>query len=165
VKGKKSILILASGLDTFSRTDFDEIRDQVRQLDVSIYAVGVAEQLFMAEEMRGGVSSIGSLTYHQAQGRLRSFAELTGGRAWFPRFEGEIPGIMGDIAARLRSQYSLAYVPSNKIMDGKYRKIKVELLAADGSPLTSIVDRNGKKRKVVVYARQGYLAAKSDLND
>ena len=165
VKGKKSILILASGLDTFSRTNFDEIQDQVRQSDVTIYAVGVAEQLFMAEEMRGGAGSIGRLTYYQAQGRLRTFAELTGGRAWFPRFEGEIPGIMGDIAARLRSQYSLAYVPANKSMDGKYRKIKVELLAADGKPLTTVVDQNGKKRKVVVYARQGYLAGRSDLND
>ena len=165
VKSRKSILILASGLDTFSRTNLDEVLDQLRQSDVTVYVVGVAEQFFLAEEMRGGVSSVGRLTYYQAQSRLRSFAELTGGRAWFPKFEGEIPGIMGDIAARIRSQYSLAYTPTNKSMDGKYRKIKVELLAVDGSPLTTVVDRNGKKRKVVVYARQGYLAPKSDLSD
>ena len=54
VKGKKSILILASGLDTFSRTNLDDVLDQLRQSDVTVYVVGVAEQLFMAEEMRGG---------------------------------------------------------------------------------------------------------------
>jgi hypothetical protein len=49
-------------------------------------------------------------------------------------------------------------------MDGKYRKIKVELVAPNGGPLT-VVDQKGKKRKFVVYARQGYQAPKDSVSD
>jgi len=74
------------------------------------------------------------LTYLQAQNQLKTFAAMTGGRSWLPRFDGEIPSIMQDVAASLRNQYSMAYSPSNSTLDGKYRKIKVELVAPDGGP-------------------------------
>ena len=86
---------------------------------------------------------------------------MTGGRAWFPRFDGEIPSIMQDVAASLRNQYSLAYSPSNTALDGKYRKIRVELVAPDGGPLT-VNNQKGKKVKFLVYARQGYTAPKTN---
>ena len=99
----------------------------------------------------------------QAQNQLKTFAEMTGGRYWLPRFDGEIPGIMADVADSLRNQYSLGYTPTNQNIDGKYRKIKVELVTADGAPLTAIPNAKGKKVKVQVYARQGYTAPKSSI--
>ena len=161
VKGKKSIVILASGLNTFSQVTLDDALNQARASNVSIYSVGTAETYFMQQEMQGGSRP---MTYYEAQRNLRTFTEATGGKSWFPRFEGEIPGIMADIAARLRSQYSLTFAPGSQSLDGKFHKIKVELLAADGSPLTTI-EQNGKKRKVRIYARQGYMATESDFRD
>jgi hypothetical protein len=70
---------------------------------------------------------------------------------------------MGDVAASLRNQYSLAYTPSNQSTDGKYRKIKVELVDNNGKPLTLTNDK-GKKIKYQLYARQGYVAPKSNVN-
>ena len=67
---------------------------------------------------------------------------------------------MQDVAASLRNQYSMAYSPSNNTLDGKYRKIKVELVAPDGGPLT-VNNQKGKKVKFQVYARQGYTAPSS----
>ncbi len=46
----------------------------------------------------------GGLTYLQAQNQLKTFAEMTGGRVWFPRFDGEIPGIMADVAGSLQKR-------------------------------------------------------------
>ena len=100
---------------------------------------------------------LGGVDYAQAQNQLRTIAALTGGRAWFPRFDGDIPSVMNDVAKSLRNQYTLAYSPSNRTMDGKYRKIKVELVAPDGGPLT-VLNQKGKKVKFQVYARQGYTA-------
>jgi len=51
---------------------------------------------------------------------------------------------MQDVAASLRNQYSMTYSPSNSTLDGKYRKIKVELVAPDGGPLT-VLDQKGKR--------------------
>ena len=151
VKGKKAILVLASGMDTFSKLTLDKTLARLKETDVTIYCVGVAEELFVRSVSGGG------LTYLQAQNQLRTFAEMTGGRSWFPRFDGEIPGIMADVAGSLRNEYSLGYISTNQNHDGKYRKIKVELVTADGGPYV-VIDPKGKKRKFQVYARQGYVA-------
>jgi VWFA-related protein len=157
VKGKKAVLVLASGIDTFSRLTLDKALAKLKQTDTTIYCVGVGEQLFVRSVSGGG------LTYLQAQNQLRTFSEMSGGRAWFPRFDGEIPSIMADVAGSLRSQYSLGYTPSNQKLDGKYRKIKVDLIAPDGGPLT-VTDQKGKKHKFQVYARQGYTAPSSNVS-
>ena len=157
VKGKKAVLVLASGIDTFSRLTLDKTLAKLKQTDVAVYCVGVAEQMFVRTINNGG------LTYLQAQNQLKTFAEMTGGRTWFPRFDGEIPGIMADVAGSLRNEYSLGYISSNSNHDGKYHKIKVELVADDGGALT-ITDQKGKKRKFQVYARQGYTAPTSTVN-
>ena len=60
----------------------------------------------------------------------------------------------------LRSQYSLAFTPTTP-NDGKYHKIKVELIAPNGQPLT-IVDQRKKKVKYHIYAREGYTAPKPE---
>ena len=151
VKGKKAVLVLASGFDTFSKLTLDKTMAKLKETDVTVDCVGVAEQMFVQTISNGGIE------YLQAQNQLRTFAEMTGGRVWFPRFDGEIPGIMADVAGSLRNEYSLGYISSNQNHDGKYHKIKVELVTADGGPYV-VLDQKGKKRKFQVYARQGYVA-------
>src|SRR3989449_210377 len=111
VKGKKSILVLASGIDTFSKHTLDQTMKQLRQSDVTIFCVGVAKPLMNRIEARGGGGT--SMTVLQAENQLKTFAQLTGGYSWFPQFDGEIPGVLHDATAYLRNQYSLSYSPSN----------------------------------------------------
>ena len=160
VKGKKSVLVLASGIDTFSRMNLDQVMKRIRETDATIFTVGVGQQLFMMADARGGLPDGAQLSFLQAENQMKTFAAMTGGRSWMPRFDGEIPSVMQDVAKSLRSQYSMVYSPSNTAADGKYRKIKVELVAPDGGPLT-VLDQKGKKLKFQVYARQGYTAPKS----
>ena len=165
VKGKKAVLVLASGLDTFSRLTLDKAMQRIRETDATIFTVGVGEQLFIWAEANAGMGGgFGeNLNYIQAENQLKTFATMTGGRSWLPRFDGEIPDIMRDVAASLRNQYSMSYTPSNESFDGKYHKIKVDLVAPDGGPLT-VLDQKGKKLKFQVYARQGYTAPKSSVD-
>jgi VWFA-related protein len=153
VKGKKSILLIASGIDTFSKHTLDQTFKQLRQSDVPIFCVGLSKIFTNAGGARGATREI---DYLQAENELRNFSSMTGGFAWFPQFDGEIPGIFQQVAAFLRHQYNLSYTPTNG-NDGKYHKIKVELVAPDGAPLT-VLDQKGKKQKTVIYARQGYQA-------
>lgn len=158
VKGKKSILLLASGFDTFSKHNLDQTIKRLRTTDVTIFAVGTAQPLSMYMPDGGGVN------YLQAQNQLKTFASMTGGKAWFPALEGQVPEILREVVGSLRSQYSLGYVPQNASLDGKYHKIKVELVAPDGGPLT-VLDQKGKKVKFVVYNREGYTAPKGGVGD
>jgi len=162
VTGKKSILVLASGVDTFSKHTLDQTMKQLRGSDVTIFCVGLGKTWTNYLETHGYRGS--NLNYLQAENQLRTFANETGGYAWFPQFDGEIPDIFRSVAAFLRHQYSLSYSPSNGVKDGKFHKIKVELVAPDGGPLT-VVDQKGKKQKFQVYAREGYQAPKGGVGD
>jgi VWFA-related protein len=157
VKGKKTILVVASGFDTFSKKTYDMTLKKLRQSDVGIYTIGTSQ--VMVDNSGQGIGNIGTQV---AQQQMKIFAELTGGQAWTPEFDGQIPGIMQNIAASLRNQYGLGYAPTSQ--DGKYHKIKVELVNADGGPLV-VMNQKNKKVKFVVYARQGYTASKAQVGD
>jgi VWFA-related protein len=162
VKGRKAILLLASGIDTFSKHNFDQTRDRLKKTDVVIYPVSVSQ---VVQILRVGSDPYyqGQMTYLQADNQMREFARLTGGKAFLPRFDGEIPGDMQEVASMLRAQYSLGYTPSNAARDGKYRKITVQMVDKNGSPL-AMQDPKGKKLKLVVFARQGYTAPKGPVS-
>jgi VWFA-related protein len=164
VKGKKSIVLLASGVDTFSKHTLDQTMKQLRQSDVTIFCVGLGKSYQNFADTRGGMGSMARMNYLQAENQLKTFAMETGGNSWFPQFDGEMPGVFQDVAAFLRHQYSLSYSPTTGAKDGKFHKVKVELVAPDGGPLT-VVDQKGKKQKYQVYARQGYQAAAGGVGD
>lgn len=157
VEGKKAILLVASGFDTgLGKYMLDDALKACRQTDATIFSVGVGRDFI--EYYR-----LDNVNYFQAQNQLNSFARATGGRAWFPRFQGELPGIFKEVTSYLRSQYGLGYVPSNPKYDGKFHKIKVELVGADGEKLV-IKDQNGKNVKYKIYAREGYIAPKGPVD-
>ncbi len=85
VKGKQAVLLLASGIDTFSKMNLDATLKRIRETDATIFTVGVAEQMFIAETP----GQFGEqMVYIQAQNQLKTFAAMTGGRAWLPRLDG-----------------------------------------------------------------------------
>lgn len=149
VRGKKSILVLATGYDTFSKHTLDQILTRLKESDVAIFCVGMGEEIDLSP-------SGGGVGYAQAQNQLNTFARLTGGYAWFPRFTGEMNGIFSTVAAFLRNQYTLGFSPTTP-QDGRYHKLTVEVVDDQGNPL-ELANKKGKKKKAEVTARQGYIA-------
>lgn len=157
IDGRKYIILISTGRDTFSRLNLDQILKKLKNTqNITIYAVSVGrEYRERAEAM--GVGGLVTTDWLQADNQLNTFAHLTGGRAYFPRFEGELPEIFKDVGSDIRNQYTLAYHPTNTKLDGTYRKVKVELVAPDGGPL-KVRDQKGKDVKVQIYTREGYTA-------
>jgi len=163
IEGKKYIILVTTGYDSFSKLNLDQITKKVKSTkDVTIYPISVG---FAAREYcdvhhcqtrQMGIRTH-ELDYLQADNEMKTFASLTGGRAYFPRFQGELPSMFSEIGADIRNQYSISYHPTNAKFDGTYRKLKVELQAPDGGPL-KVRDQKGKDVKYVVYAREGYTA-------
>jgi Ca-activated chloride channel homolog len=98
------------------------------------------------------------LDFLQADNQMRTFAKETGGQAFFPRFFGEFPGIFRAVHEALRNQYSIGYTPSNLAKDGKFRKIKVELVNTQTNEPLRIVDEKSKPIKYQIIAKAGYTA-------
>ncbi len=152
LEGRKAIVLLSSGVDTFSKLTYDKARKIIQDSAVPVYAIGLMQALRIMSP-RG--DNIGFL---QADNQMTTFARETGGQVFFPRFYGEFPSIFGSISDSLRNEYSIGYEPSNKVRDGKFRKIKVELVnPATNEPLR-VVDEKGKPIKYQIIAKNGYTA-------
>jgi len=154
---RKAVILIASGWDTFSKINYGQARKIVQNAGVPIYAIGTAG-MFKARygdriSATGGIDgSPGRMDFLQAENQLKTFATETGG-AYYPyTFEGEVPGILQNINAMLRSQYSMAFKPDD-IHDGKAHKIVVKV-DVDGD---GVYD----EKAYVVQARQVYNAPKN----
>ena len=168
VEGKKYIILVSSGVDTFSKLTYDKITKKVKDSkDITIFPVSIGWYLremcdnpaYNCTGYSHGMASYGisRIDYLQADNEMRTFASMTGGRAYFPRFQAEFGEIFHDIGDDIRHQYSLAYSPTNTKLDGTYRKLKVQVVAPDGGPL-KVKDQKGKDVKIEVVAREGYTA-------
>jgi VWFA-related protein len=156
IEGRKAILLIGTGRDTFSKLTFDKARKGIQEAGVPIYCISLLQALrIMMDPYMGNVQR---LDFLQADNQLNTFSRETGGQAFFPRFIAEYPSIYKSIEDALRNQYSIAYQPANQAKDGKFRKLKVELVdPANGNPLR-VVDEKGKPIKYSVIAKQGYTA-------
>ena len=156
VQGKKSILVLATGLDTISHHTLDQTLKRLRETDVTIYCVGMGEEIDL-------YGNGGNMSYLQAKNELNTFAQMTGGYAWFPRFQGEMPDIFNSVAAYLRNQYTLGFTPSTP-QDGKFHKLTIQLVDVNGNEMI-LADKKGKMKKTIVHARNGYTALPAPLGN
>jgi Ca-activated chloride channel homolog len=155
---RKAVFLISSGIDTFSKINYDQARKIAQNAGIPIYIIGTGNLFFKkygdqmgAQDGIAGTIDPGRMSFLQAQNTLRTFAEETGG-AYFPiTFEGEIGSALQSINAMMRNQYSLAYSAGER-RDGKRHKIVVKV----------DVDGDGKydDKDFVVKARQFYNSPK-----
>jgi len=158
IEGRKAVVLIASGVDTFSKQTFDQARKKIQAAGVPVYAIGIMQALRELLDARGWMGPIQRLDFLQADNQVRTFAKESGGMSFFPRFFGEFPGIYGAIHQALRNQYSLTFTPTNQAKDGGFRKLKVELVnPATNEPLR-ILDEKNKPIKYQIVAKMGYTA-------
>jgi Ca-activated chloride channel family protein len=133
VKAKrKAIILIASGIDTFSRTNYDEIRRIIQEAGVPIYIISTGNLFYKKYEpyldATDGLTGMpGRLTFMQAQNAMNTIAKESGGRHFSMTFEGEVPDYLRSINALLRSQYSLAYDLPEAKPPGTKTKIEVKV--------------------------------------
>lgn len=154
---RRAVILVCSGIDTFSKINYGQARKVVQNAGVPIYIIGTGNLFFKKYGDRLGATddllgNPGRMTFLQAQNTLDTFAKETGG-AFFPvTFPGEVPTALRSIDALLRNQYSLGYNPGER-RDGKQHKIVVK------------VDINGdgqyEEKEYTIQSRQFYNAPKS----
>ncbi len=130
-KTRRAIILVTDGDNTSGKKKLDDAVQAALRSEAIIYSVGIGDNFY------SGVD----------KGSLNKISERTGGRAYFPRDERELREAFQQIQEEMRSQYLIAYEPSNQNRDGAYRKINIEL-----------TNQQLQKDKVKVTHRQGYFA-------
>lgn len=133
VKAKRrAIILVASGIDTFSKINYGETRKIVQESGIPIYIISTGNLFFKKYESFLGATdgitgSPGRLTFLQAKNQMNTFAKESGGMHFEMTFPSEIPAYLQSINGLLRSQYSLAYDLDKKHDPGKKYKLDVRV--------------------------------------
>jgi len=164
VEGHKYVILISTGFDSFSKLTLDQITKKIKNThDVTIFPISIGWIARTMWEANGGAAPhgmgipINNMDYLQADNEMQTFAKLTGGKFYQPRFQAEYPEVFQEIAGDIRHQYQISYRPTNTKLDGTYRKLKVEVVAPNGGPL-KVKDQKGKDLKYQIIAREGYTA-------
>jgi VWFA-related protein len=159
IEGQKYIVLIATGIDTMSKLDLDQILKRVKaSRDIGIFTISTDGFFEAMTQGRGGIEgSIRDMTFLQADNQMKTFSDLTGAMHFAPRFAGELPDDVREINQNIRAKYELIYHPTNAKQDGTWRKIRVELVDDEGQPLR-IQDEKHKPLKYQIIARDGYRA-------
>jgi VWFA-related protein len=130
---RRAIVLLSDGDDTSSTVKRQDAIDLAVKSDVAVYSIGFRDANFQEGKLDSGA--------------LRKVSDRTGGRAFFPTQPSELQSSFAQIDQELRSQYLIAYSPTNKNHDGSYRRVRIEVI----NPVIR------QHRPQLLY-RQGYYA-------
>jgi VWFA-related protein len=160
IEGRKEIILIGSGLDTFSRTNLDKVMKKIKATpNVTIYAISTGFLWRTYMDSRGGTNAaLREMDFLQGDNQMNTFAKMTGGRWFSPRFETELPTDFREIAAAVRNQYTITYRPTNTKLDGSYRKLKVQVVQPGTDKPLIVKDQKGKELKYQLLYREGYTA-------
>lgn len=126
--GRRVIILVTDGADTSSSIKMRDAIERTWRSEIIVYTIGI-----------GGPMGVDS-------GTLKKIAAETGGRAFFPRNEGDLDTAYAQIDEDLRSQYIMAYTPANGARDGSFRTIQVKVK---------------NQKDLNVRYRRGYFAPKA----
>jgi VWFA-related protein len=156
VKAKRrAIILVASGIDTFSKINFSDARKIVQEAGIPIYIISTGNLFYKKYEQylppTDGLTGMpGRMTFLQAANQLRTFAKESGGQLFEMTFPSEVSAYVNSINSLLRSQYSMAYDLDNPHTPGKKYKIEVKVdVDGDGTP---------DDKQYVVQNRSFYIA-------
>ena len=130
-KTRRAIILLTDGVNTSGNKKLDDAVEAALKAEAVIYAIGIGDNFY------DGVD----------KGVLRKISERTGGTAFFPESEMALRQAFDEIQVQMRSQYLIAYEPTNPKRDGSYRKVEIQ-----------VANPELARQKVKVTHRQGYFA-------
>lgn len=139
---RRALIIVSDGEDRDSYYKEQQLFQLLRESDVQIFTVGFVQEL----TKEGGF--ISKSPQEKAKNLLTRLAQETGGKAYFPNNLSELPGIARDIASELRTQYLIAYSPTNERRDGTFRSIKVVVADGPNKEKRIAVTRSGRNAPI-----------------
>jgi VWFA-related protein len=121
---RQALIVFSDGEDTSSLVSFDEVLDLAKRSETSIYTIA----------LRG--ADVQAKGFREAEFVMRTLAQETGGRAFFPAKIDDLNGVYSQIADELASQYTLGYTSANPRRDGAWRRIVVQVSRPSVTPRT-----------------------------
>jgi Ca-activated chloride channel homolog len=161
VDGRKAVVLVSSGVDTFSKTPFDEALKVAAISNTPVYAISLGEMLQRAADVFGTSAPSARIDWKRAKHELEEIARASGGRLYSPSISIDLSVIDDDIMENLKVRYVITYKSSAAGNLDSPRKVRVELVnPKTGGPI-QIVDASGKTIHAHVVLEDSYVPGKA----
>jgi VWFA-related protein len=147
---RRVMILISDGDDNLSTHTRGEAIEMAQRTSVVIYTISTSTQWIQLSQT--DPDKLANRKNHLTEGDkiLQTLADETGGRAFFPYHVDDLDQSFQDIGDELRNQYSIAYIPTNYVLDGRYHRIRIE-----------VPEHKGYQ----VRARRGYFARANRENN
>lgn len=159
VLGRKGIILISSGVDTFSRATLTDALNSVDDSGAPLYAVGLSNVIQDLAKLAPPERPFAKVDWQAANDRLMKIARESGGRAYFPPDTIDLSSIFSDILENLKVRYVITYKSSTQAPLTAPRQVRVDLVDPNTGGALQIVDANGKKIASKVVVEGSYTPA------
>jgi Ca-activated chloride channel family protein len=144
VKGRRVLVVITDGEDTFSRADLADAIDIAQRTETTIFAISTKAGFL------GTVPGVEAGTVKDSGDKeLDRLSSETGGQAFYTGDMLALEKAFGAISKELQTQYIITYKPENQNYDGALRKVEVKL--------------GGKAGDYKVRTKTGYRAVRDRI--
>lgn len=161
VKGRKAIVLISSGIDTFSHATRDDALKVAQASDFPIYAVGLSPYFRQIAEIENSQEPVAKIDWQAAESNLSELAKASGGRVYLPGSTVDLLPIYSDMMENLKVRYVVTYRPSTEAELHSPRAVRVDLVASQSGGPLQIVETSGRKIYPQVILRQSYVPAEA----
>jgi len=157
VAGRRAVILLSTGVDTFSKATYGDVLKAARDADTPVYVISVGPALRRVAELNESRGLIAGIDWRKAERELQEIARVSGGRFYTPPETLDLSVTYDDIIENLKVRYVITYKSSTVADPNSPRAVRVELVnAKNGGPL-QIVDANGKTIHAKVIFQDSYI--------
>jgi VWFA-related protein len=156
VSGRKAIIVVSSGLDTFSKATYQQVLQAAQDSGTPIYTIGLVRLIRREAAVHGETAPFARIDWNNAEKQLEMLAKASGGRAYVLDSDITVPVIYDDIMENLRLRYVITYVSSNPATSGPARSIRVELIDPKTGQALRIRDSNEAPITARVFVQETY---------
>ena len=154
--GRKALVVISSGLDTFSKASYQDALKATRECGTPIYVINIGPAVQEHASMLSATGPYFRLDWKRAGSGLQEIARLSGGRSYSPQTTVDLSGIYDDLMENLRVRYVITYKSTSERDLNAARTVRIELVdSRTGGPL-EIIDANGKQVRSKISLENSY---------
>lgn len=165
VSERKALVLISSGIDTFSKASYEAALAAARDCGTPIYVIDIGPILRKALERTTRVGPYAEVDWSRAENALQEIARSSGGRLYSPGSTFDLSGIYDDMMENLRVRYVITYKSTNNGDLSTARSVRVELINPSTGGSLEIVDSSGNKVSSKLFFQNSYVPLAGSVDE
>jgi VWFA-related protein len=157
VIGRKALIVITSGVDTFSKAKYDDALNAVRASLAPVYIINLGLDLRDAAKGYANAGPYAHLDWKKIEGQLGAISRVSGGRLYTPSSSSDLTGVYDDLMESLRVRYVISYRCTGNAPLDTARTVRVELVDPETNGPLEIIDAAGKVIRSTVIVENSYV--------